>query len=143
MVSWPQWLLLQDIFFALVVFSQSCIVIIFLKKQTKNQLNWTVQIDLADRHKLKHRRFCLSIRKHFFTVRVAEWRRWLRREVVESPSAEMLKTHLYTALGNWLWVALLEQRRWTRWHPEVPSNLNHSVVLLGGGWTTGYDSQEA
>ncbi|KAK4821408.1 hypothetical protein QYF61_019309 [Mycteria americana] len=39
-------------------------------------------------HKLKHRRFPLNIRKHFFTVRVTEcWHR-LPREVVKSPSLE-------------------------------------------------------
>ena len=37
-------------------------------------------------HNLKHRRFPLNIRKHFFTVRMTEhWHR-LPREAVESPS---------------------------------------------------------
>ena len=53
-------------------------------------------------HKLKHKRFCLNIRKHFFTVRVTKhWHR-LPREVVESPSLEIFKSHLDTVLGNWL-----------------------------------------
>ncbi|KFV85748.1 hypothetical protein N308_08956, partial [Struthio camelus australis] len=44
--------------------------------------------------KLKHRRFHLNLRKNFFTVRVTEpWNR-LPREVVESPSLEIPKTHL-------------------------------------------------
>ena len=40
-------------------------------------------------HKLKHRRFPLNIKKHFFILRVAK--HWLRfpREVVESPSLEI------------------------------------------------------
>ncbi|KAK4830003.1 hypothetical protein QYF61_008173 [Mycteria americana] len=53
-------------------------------------------------HKLKHRRFPLNIRKHFSTVRVTKhWHR-LPREVVESPSLEILKSCLGTGLGNQL-----------------------------------------
>ena len=60
-------------------------------------------------HKLKHRRVCLSIGNTFFTVRVTEhWHR-LPKEVVESPSLEVFKSHLDTVLRNQLWVALLEQ----------------------------------
>ena len=56
----------------------------------------------GDGHKLKHRRFPLNIRKHFFTVKVTEhWHR-LPREVVESPSLKILKSHLDMDLGNWL-----------------------------------------
>ncbi|KAK4818597.1 hypothetical protein QYF61_015459 [Mycteria americana] len=45
-------------------------------------------------HKLKHRRFSLDIREHFFTLRMTEhWHR-LPREVVESPSLEIFKSHL-------------------------------------------------
>ena len=51
-------------------------------------------------HNLKHRRCCLNIRKHFFTVRVTEhWPRW-PREVVESPSLGTVKSHLDTVLGT-------------------------------------------
>ena len=50
----------------------------------------------------KHRRFCLNIRKHFFTVRVTKYRNRLPREVVESPSLEIFKSHLDMVLGNWL-----------------------------------------
>ncbi|KFV82153.1 hypothetical protein N308_03415, partial [Struthio camelus australis] len=51
-------------------------------------------------HKLNHRKFCLNMRKNFFTVRVTEhWNR-LPREVVESPSLEIFKSHLDTILGN-------------------------------------------
>ena len=61
-------------------------------------------------HKLKHRRCCLNIRNHFFTVRVIEhWHR-LPREVVKFPSLEIFTSQLDMVLGNQLWVALLEQR---------------------------------
>ncbi|GAB0210132.1 hypothetical protein GRJ2_003479000 [Grus japonensis] len=53
-------------------------------------------------HKLEHRKFHLNMRKNFFTVRVTEhWNR-LPREVVESPSLEIFKTHLDTFLCNLL-----------------------------------------
>ncbi|KFQ40323.1 hypothetical protein N332_01092, partial [Mesitornis unicolor] len=48
--------------------------------------------------KLECRRFCVNIRKNFFTLRVTEhWTR-LPREAVESPSLETFKTHLDTFL---------------------------------------------
>jgi len=65
-------------------------------------------------HKLKHKRFLLNIRKHCATVRVTEhWQR-LPKEVVVSPSLEILKSHLDMVLGNWLQVVLLEQAMLTR-----------------------------
>jgi len=53
-------------------------------------------------YKEKHRRFCLNIRKHVFTVMVNElWHRLLR-EGVESPSLEIFKIHLDIILGRLL-----------------------------------------
>ncbi|KGL83320.1 hypothetical protein N309_12683, partial [Tinamus guttatus] len=49
-------------------------------------------------HKLKHQKFHRNLRKIFLTVRVTEhWNR-LPREIVESPSPEIFKTHLDAVL---------------------------------------------
>jgi len=56
----------------------------------------------GNRHKLKHRKFQLNMRKNFFTLRLIEhWNR-LRREVVESPSLEIFKTRLDAVLCSLL-----------------------------------------
>jgi len=53
-------------------------------------------------HQLKHRRFHLNIRKHFFTVRMTKhWHR-LFGDVVEFPSVEIFHSHLDMVLGNQL-----------------------------------------
>lgn len=41
---------------------------------------------------------------------------------------EAFKSHLDVVMGTLLWVSLIEQE-WDQMDPEVPSNLNHSVVL--------------
>ena len=65
-------------------------------------------------HKIKHGKFRLNVRKNSFTLRVTEhWNR-LPREVVESPSLEIFKTHLDNVLCSLLYVALLWQGGWTR-----------------------------
>jgi len=52
--------------------------------------------------RLEHRTFCANMQKNFFTVMVTEhWKRLLR-EVVESPSMEIFKTHLDTNVCNLL-----------------------------------------
>ncbi|KFQ87813.1 hypothetical protein N337_13692, partial [Phoenicopterus ruber ruber] len=53
-------------------------------------------------HKLEPRKFCLNMRRNFFTVRVTEpWHR-LPREGVESPSLERFKTRLDAVLCSLL-----------------------------------------
>jgi len=53
-------------------------------------------------HRLKHRTFQLNTRKNFFTQRVSKhWNR-LPREVMESSSLEILKTHLDNVLCSLL-----------------------------------------
>jgi len=65
-------------------------------------------------HKLKHRKFQLNVRKNFFTLRMTQhWNR-LPREVVDSPSLEILKTGLDEVLRSLLWVTLLRQGGWTK-----------------------------
>ena len=53
-------------------------------------------------HKLLCGRFCLNIRKHFFTVRVIK--QWLRllRDVVVLPYLEIFNNHLDVVLCNWV-----------------------------------------
>ena len=53
-------------------------------------------------HKLKYRRFCLNIMKHFFTMRVTKQQNRLPREAVDSLSLEIFKSHLDVVLGSWL-----------------------------------------
>lgn len=68
------------------------------------------------------------MRKPFFTGRVAEhWHRLLR-EIVGSPSLDILKTQLDTILGNLL-LPLLEKGALTRQSPEVPSSLSNFAIL--------------
>jgi len=53
-------------------------------------------------HKLKHRKFCLNMRKYPFALRVTEpWNR-LPGGAVESPSLEIFKSRLDTVLCSLL-----------------------------------------
>jgi len=53
-------------------------------------------------HKLKHRKFHLNMRKNFFPLRVTEHWKSLPRQVVDSPSLEIFKTHLDKVLCSLL-----------------------------------------
>jgi len=57
--------------------------------------------------KVERRKLYTNVQKNFFSVRVTEhWSR-LPREVVESPSTEIFKTHLDAFLCNLLWLTAL------------------------------------
>jgi len=75
-------------------------------------------------HKLEHRRFLFHIRKHCSAVWVAE--QWLRllREVVKSLSGDLPK--LSGGPGH----PALGEQRLDQMDTEVPSNLNHPLILL-------------
>lgn len=63
-------------------------------------------------HTLKYMKFHLNMKGHFFTVRmIKHWNR-LPREVVKSPSVEMLRGRRDTVIGYLLYLTLLEQRGW-------------------------------
>ena len=53
-------------------------------------------------HKLRPRKCQLNMRKNFFTLRVTEHCNRLPRDVVESPSLEIFKTHLDKVLCSLL-----------------------------------------
>jgi len=60
---------------------------------------WT---NVGNRHKVKHGKFQMNVRKNFFTLRVTEqWTR-LPREAVDSPSLEIFKTCLDEVLCSLL-----------------------------------------
>ena len=119
---------------------------------------WQYQTSRGNGHKLKQRKFCLNMRKNFFTLRVTEhWNR-LPRDVVESPSLEIFKTRLDTVLCSLLWVTLLWQggglgdpqrslptlnilwfygqlqlnstSQWSDWGDEQRSHLSSGVFML-------------
>jgi len=68
-----------------------------------DSFQWRVAIGPgAMAKKMEHRKFHINMQKNFLTVKVTEhWNR-LPREVLESPSLEIFKTHLDTYLCNLL-----------------------------------------
>lgn len=80
----------------------------------------------GNKHKLKCRRFCLSIRKYSLL-----WG-WLSSVTGFPERLWSLLPSSYSKAGwSWWWATcsgfLLEH--WTRWTPEISSNLNHTVIL--------------
>lgn len=75
---------------------------------------------------LKHKRIQVNIRKHCSTIRMTKYWHRLPREVVQSLFLVIFRNRLDTMLGTLpVFASLLEQGL----NPEVPSNLNHSVIL--------------
>lgn len=73
----------------------------------------------------------MSIRKHFFTVRVNKHRQRLPRKAVELPSLEIFKSQ-DMILGKLLWVAMPKHRGWTTKPPEpfpTLATLCHSALV--------------
>lgn len=64
---------------------------------------------VESRWKMFFKRFYLSTRKHFFTLRVSEYQHKFPTEVVESSFLEILKSRADMVLRNWLYVSLREQ----------------------------------
>ena len=56
----------------------------------------------------------MNIRKNFFHCEGDRALAQVTREVVDSPSVEIFKTHLDVVLGKQLWVAPAERGGWTR-----------------------------
>ena len=54
-------------------------------------------------HKLEHRKFHTYMQRNFFTVRLMEHRHRLPREVVDSPSLEIVQTKLDAHLCSLLY----------------------------------------
>ncbi|KAK4832774.1 hypothetical protein QYF61_025621 [Mycteria americana] len=80
-------------------------------------------------HKTKQTTVCLNIRKCFSTVRVTEHWHKLLREVVESPSLEILKNHLDIVLGSW---TLRNKTKTKAWKPNVHNGevATHALLLI-------------
>lgn len=82
----------------------------------------------ANGHVLKHRSFPLDNGQLSFTVRVTEhWQRLSRRsgEIFVLGDRPKLFRHdlRQLAVGGPAWAG-----DWTRWHPEISSNRDHSVI---------------
>lgn len=84
---------------------------------------WTEQ---GNGCKLIHGILPLNIITFFLSVRVTEHWHQMPREVTESSSFEIFKSHWDTLLCNQLY---FEQWVWTRWLSENSVNFNHFVTL--------------
>lgn len=73
-------------------------------------------------HKLKYNKFHLN-KKNFFHWESGRALARVPRNILKSPSLEILRTWLDTVLGNCLEVTLLGQCVWNKWYAEVSSYL--------------------
>lgn len=71
-----------------------------------------------------------------FTVKCVKHWPVLHNDVLEYPALEIFKSDLDMVLDNQFQIVLLEQGSWTRWPLEVPSKLNHSVIVWLVVWFT-------
>jgi len=83
----------------------------------------------GDGSKLEHRKFHTNLKKNFSTLRVTKPWNKLPRELVESPSQEVLKTCPNAFLCDVLLGICFNRVWWTGGSPEVPSNPYRSVIL--------------
>jgi len=78
-------------------------------------------------HKLKHRKFCLNIRKNFSTVRV-------------TPLAQVTQRCGVSVLGSssiWLIFTRSWERTWSGWRPKLAKQMGYLIpcaVMLGSEW---------
>jgi len=81
--------------------------------------------------KLRHGRFRLNIKKHFFAKTVAKpWNR-LPREVVDAPSLSVFKRHLNNVLNNLVsfWSALNWSGCWTKMIVVGPCQIKYFFLF--------------
>lgn len=75
---------------------------------------------------VKYQKFHLNMKPNFFSVRVVSRGMGSLERLWGIHPWKQKKNH---QISHLLWLTLLGEGGWTRWFPEVPSNLNHTVIL--------------